>query len=91
MHLFIAIINIKVVEDPTEPLYGKNSHIYCDNYFCSPALCKSLLEKGLYCCGTISLNVTGLPFDLHSKKKVNTLIKDGWDSKQFQKDGIPVF
>ncbi|XP_065060872.1 piggyBac transposable element-derived protein 4-like [Rhopilema esculentum] len=80
----------KVVEDLTEPLYGTNSHIYCDNYFCSPALCKSLLEKGLYCCGTVRSNVKGLPFDLDSKKKVNNLIKDGGDSKQFQNDGILV-
>ncbi|XP_065064057.1 piggyBac transposable element-derived protein 4-like [Rhopilema esculentum] len=35
-------------------------------------------------------NVKGLPFDLDSKKKVNNLIKDGGDSKQFQNDGILV-
>ncbi|XP_065060455.1 uncharacterized protein LOC135687740 [Rhopilema esculentum] len=76
----------KVVEDLTEPLYGTNSHIYCDNYFCSPAA----LQKGLYCCVTVRSNVKGLPFDLDSKKKVNNLKKDGGDSKQFQNDGILV-
>eukprot|EP00795_Rhopilema_esculentum_P003910 gene3910-15230_t len=35
----------KVVEDLTERLNGTFTHVYCDNYFYSPALCKSLLEK----------------------------------------------
>ena len=80
----------KVVEDLTECLNGTFTHVYCDNYFCSPALCKSLLEKGLYCCGTVRSNNKGLPDEIRSKKKLNALVKNGGDSEQFQKDEILV-
>lgn len=42
-----------IVLELMEPYYNKNHHVYMDNFFSSPILARSLLEKGTYMCGTL--------------------------------------
>ena len=51
----------RVVKDLTREIWGKNHHVYCDNYFTSTDLFQELLENGTYACGTIRTNRKGLP------------------------------
>ena len=44
----------------------------------------------MYCCRTVKTNSKGLPDEVRSKRKLNTLVKDAGDFKQCQKDGLLV-
>lgn len=48
----------------TKPFHNKHYHVYCDNFFTSPALFDELLQCGLYACGTVRMDGRGFPADL---------------------------
>ena len=51
----------RVVKDLTRNIWGKNHHVYCNNYFTSVPLFQDLLENKTYACGTICTNRKYLP------------------------------
>ena len=53
----------KVVLDLTAHLSNCGHHIYTDNFYTSPTLCKRLLELGFGSCGTPRCNRRGIPHD----------------------------
>lgn len=59
--------------------------IYMDNFYTSVKLCKDLLERQTYICGTLRNNRRGNPPDVCSKK-----LKKGEVFSQQNKDGIRV-
>ena len=50
-----------VVMELTQDLEGKGYHVYLDNIYASPALCKYLFTKGFESCGTLRLDKKGVP------------------------------
>ena len=42
-------------------LENKGYHVYCDNYYTSPSLCKRLLTLGFGFCGTVRLDRRNIP------------------------------
>lgn len=54
----------KVVLGLTEQYRGKAYHVYCDNYFSSPALFQSLHMHTIYACGTVRQTRRGFPSSL---------------------------
>lgn len=51
----------RVVMGLTKPFHNKHYHVYCDNFFTSPALFNELLQCGLYACGTVRMDRRGFP------------------------------
>lgn len=49
-----------VVRDLVRELVGKGYHVYFDNFYTSPELCKSLLTDGFGSCGTVRLDRKGI-------------------------------
>ena len=43
------------------PFFGKNHHVYFDNFFSLPKLLEDLLTEKMYVCSTIRVNRQGLP------------------------------
>ena len=54
----------RVVLDLTEQYRGKAYRIFCDNFFSSPRLFKTLHQYSLYACGTVRQNRQDFPADL---------------------------
>ena len=54
-------LGMRVVLDLAQHLEGKKYHIYVDNFFTSVTLLQTLLERGLYACGTARQNSRGFP------------------------------
>ena len=54
----------RVVLDLTEAYRGKAHRIFCDNFFSSPRLFKTLHAQSLYACGTVRQNRHDFPEDL---------------------------
>lgn len=50
-----------VVIDLVKDLAGKGHHIYFDNFYTSPQLCKALLTRGFGSCGTVRLDRKEIP------------------------------
>jgi hypothetical protein len=46
---------------------GVSHKLYMDNFFSSPDLYDDLIQKKVYCCGTVRLNRRGMPKDLKHK------------------------
>ena len=69
----------RVVLDLARRLEGKKYHIYFDNFFSSVSLLESLLQKGLYACGTARQNYRGFP---------TALKLDGRGKKELEKHGL---
>ena len=69
----------RVVLDLARQLEGKKYHIYFDNFFSSVSLLESLLQKGLYACGTARQNYRGFP---------TALKLDGRGKKELEKHGL---
>ena len=60
-----------VVKNLSQPLAGNNHYLFMDGFFTSTALFESLLDDGIYACGTIRHTRKGFPEDLKDKKKLN--------------------
>ena len=79
--------------DLTRELEGKKYHLYFDNFFSSVSLLTTLLQKGLYACGTARQNYCGFPTVLKlngkGKKELENhgLIERG-DSQIVQMGGV---
>ena len=54
----------RVVLNLTEQYRGKGYRIFCDNFFSSPRLFRTLHEHSLYACGTVRQNRKDFPADL---------------------------
>ena len=61
-------LGAKVVERLSRALVGGHYHLYFDNFFSSLPLFDSLLEDGLYACGTFRKYRKGIPTDIKSVK-----------------------
>ena len=59
----------RVVLDLSQKLEGKHHHLYFDNFFSSVSLLDTLLQKGLYACGTARQNYRDFPGALKMKGK----------------------
>ncbi|KAJ8936254.1 hypothetical protein NQ314_012441, partial [Rhamnusium bicolor] len=68
-----------------EKVINSGRIIYMDNYYTSVKLCKDLLERKTYICGTLRSNRRGNPRDVCSKK-----LKKGEIFSQQNKDSIRV-
>ena len=54
-------LDAKVVKKLSQPLIGRNYHLYFDNFFSSVTLFEDLVEDGIYTCGTVHKDRKGLP------------------------------
>ncbi len=54
-------LGTRVVTGLSESLKNKYHHLYFDNFFTSINLMETLLEDGIYACGTYRKNRKGLP------------------------------
>ena len=57
-------LGARVVLELTKPFRHKHYHIFCDNFFTSPALFDELLSHGLHACGTVRCDRRDFPADL---------------------------
>jgi len=55
------------VTNLTRRVEGVGHKLYMDNFFSSPDLYDDLIQKKIYCCGTVRLNRRGMPKDLKHK------------------------
>ena len=56
-----------VVIDLLKDLVGKGHHVYFDNFYTSPQLCKTLLTQGFGSCGTVRLDRKDIPLSFKRK------------------------
>ena len=54
-------LSTHVVMELTQELQGKGYHVYMDNFYASPGLCKYFYAKGFGSCGTLRLDRKGVP------------------------------
>ena len=54
-------LSTHVVMELTQDLEGKGYHVYMDNFYASPAMCKHLFTNGFGSCGTLRLDKKGVP------------------------------
>jgi len=73
-------LGARVVKDLSEPLQGKNFHIYFDNFFSSPTLLAELLDFKIYCIGTVMGNRKQFP--KFSKTRVKALERGEHNTSQ---------
>ena len=68
MHLRSSWINViqPLLYTAEENIEGCNHHVYCDNFFTTCNLLETLLQKGIYGCGTTRPNWRGFPEDLRT-------------------------
>ena len=57
-------VGYRVVMDLMEMYQQKNHCLYIDNFYTSPQLLLDLLDKGIYCTGTVRANRKGFPVSL---------------------------
>lgn len=86
----------RAVLDLSERLAGKNYHLYFDNFFSSVSLLITVLEKGLYACGTARQNYKDFPPALKmSGKSKSEMAKHGLvnrgDYQMVMRDGVLAF
>ena len=58
----------QVVMSLSRPLQHKGYHLYCDNFYSSPALFEELSKVGFLACGTVRSNRRGLSEVFKTKK-----------------------
>lgn len=58
----------KVVVDLCSPLLDNGHHLYCDNFFTSPALFHELSDRQTGACGTLRVNRIGVPREVKLAK-----------------------
>ena len=46
----------KIVSELTQPLFGSNHQVFCNNYFTTIPLFRNLLNYHTYACSTIRIN-----------------------------------
>lgn len=51
-----------------DPLVNMGHHLYCDNYFTSPALFTELAYNETGACGTLRVNRIGVPREVITQK-----------------------
>ena len=73
-------LGTRVVTELVRNYYGKNHHVYFDNFFTSVQLMEILLKEKTYACGTVRMNRRGLPHAF----KTCTITETG-DSKKMQR------
>ena len=61
-------LGANVVRKLSQPLVGGNYHLYFDNFFSSVELFETLLEDGLYVCGTFRRDRVGIPDEISGTK-----------------------
>ena len=61
-------LGANVVRKLSEPLAGGNYHLYFDNFFSSVQLFETLLDDGLYACGTFRKDRKRVPHEIASTK-----------------------
>ena len=54
----------RVVLELTEKYRGKANRVFCDNFFSSPRLFRTLHAHSIYVCGTVCQNWLDFPADL---------------------------
>lgn len=59
----------QVVMTLMEPLLNMGHHLYCDNYFTSPALFSELADNQTGACGTLRVNRIGVPREVMSQNR----------------------
>ena len=63
-----------------EGLEGRGHHVYTDNYYTSPTLCKDLRRLGFGACGTVRVNRCGMPEEMKAGLKKGETISKQVDS-----------
>ena len=71
----------RAVKSLVQKIEGKNHHVYMDNYFSSPKHFDDLLEKSIFCCGTVRLNRKSIPTEF----RVKTVVKNQGNFLTMQK------
>ena len=61
----------RVCENLVEDIHTRNHILYIDKFYTSIDLAKSLLEKGMYICGSFNAGRKNFPTDLKPNKKVS--------------------
>ena len=61
-------LSMRVVLSLCSDLKLKGYHVYFDNFYTSPDLCRRLLENGFGSCGTVRTNRRGIPKTFREKK-----------------------
>ncbi|XP_031549902.1 piggyBac transposable element-derived protein 4-like [Actinia tenebrosa] len=67
----------RVVRDLTITEANKNHHLYMDNFYCDPHLFKELLDKKIFCCGTVKFNRKGFPQEVVITKERQKQMRRG--------------
>ena len=58
-----------VVVQLTEPFQFQGYHLFCDNFYSSPALFQDLLDRGIYATGTLRVDRKDVPKDVKELKE----------------------
>jgi len=81
----------RVVLQLSQNIEGRNHQVFCDNFFTTCGLLETLLEKGIYGCGTTKPSRRGFPDDLkklnlqrgeHAFRQRGNLVATVWKDKK---------
>ena len=81
----------RVVLQLSQNIEGRNHQVFCDNFFTTCGLLETLLEKGIYGCGTTKPSRRGFPEDLkklhlqrgeHAFRQRGNLVATVWKDKK---------
>ncbi|XP_061177638.1 piggyBac transposable element-derived protein 4-like [Saccostrea echinata] len=61
-------VGFEVVDELVAPIYGKNHHVFVDNYFGSPTLCDHLHQNQTYLTSTVRDARKGMPRSFRQTK-----------------------
>lgn len=78
-------LGYRVIKDLTRPLVGKYHRVYFDNFFNSIELANSLLQDGIYSCGTMRKNRKNEPKAIINDK---TKMERGTSQWRITKEGL---
>lgn len=83
-----CLLGEQVVLNLCKPYFNMFYWIFFDNFYTSVLLMETLLNNGLYACGTVRLNRKGLPKELKGPAKTVTLKLAPQEVKTFQKNRV---